>query len=187
MTEALLAVDFLADTPRQIAIVWPDGAATAGGAPLLAVLRRHLPAARALAGGPESAIEALAQTIPFVARQVAQGGRPTGLRLPSRSLRAAGQRCGSAGGETRARCSLSRLQAACLASSACSDHERDQGIDRRRLRHPGPLAHGHHPRKSDAAVASSLGWPTDVKHPYENAFLFDRIELGLQPIAQLFR
>ncbi|MBN8439506.1 MAG: thioredoxin domain-containing protein [Candidatus Accumulibacter sp.] len=77
MTEALLAVDFLATTPRQIAIVWPDGAATAG-APLLAVLRRHFLPARALAAAPESAIEALAQTIPFVGDKIAQGGRPTG-------------------------------------------------------------------------------------------------------------
>jgi uncharacterized protein YyaL (SSP411 family) len=97
MTEALLAVDFLATTPRQIAIVWPDGAATAA-APLLAVLRRHFLPPRALAAAPESAIEALAQTIPFVGDKVAQGGRPTGVRLPSRSLRAAGQRCGRAGG-----------------------------------------------------------------------------------------
>jgi uncharacterized protein YyaL (SSP411 family) len=76
MTEALLAVDFLASTPRQIAIVWPDGAATAA-APLLAVLRRHFLPARALAAAPESAIAALAQTIPFVGDKVAQGGRPT--------------------------------------------------------------------------------------------------------------
>jgi uncharacterized protein YyaL (SSP411 family) len=44
---------------------------------LLAVLRRHFLPARALAAAPESAIEALAQTIPFVGDKVAQGGRPT--------------------------------------------------------------------------------------------------------------
>lgn len=76
MTEALLAVDFLADTPREIAIVWPDGAAAAA-APLLAVLRRNFLSARALAAGPESAIDALAQTIPFVRNKVAQGGQPS--------------------------------------------------------------------------------------------------------------
>ena len=76
MTEALLAVDFLADTPREIAIVWPDGAAAAA-TPLLAVLRRNFLSARALAAGPESAIDALAQTIPFVRNKVAQGGQPS--------------------------------------------------------------------------------------------------------------
>ena len=76
MTEALLAVDFLVTTPRQIAVVWPDGE-LAAAAPLLAVLRRHFLPARALAAAPESAITALAQTIPFVADKVAQGGRPT--------------------------------------------------------------------------------------------------------------
>ncbi|MBP9805068.1 MAG: thioredoxin domain-containing protein [Candidatus Accumulibacter sp.] len=76
MTEALLAVDFLADTPREIVIVWPDGAAAAA-APLLAVLRENYLPARALAGGPESAIEVLAETIPFVRGKVALGGSPT--------------------------------------------------------------------------------------------------------------
>jgi uncharacterized protein YyaL (SSP411 family) len=76
MSEALLAVEFLADTPRQVAIVWPDGAAAAA-APLLAVLRQAYLPARALAGGPESAIETLAKTIPFVGGKIAQAGRPT--------------------------------------------------------------------------------------------------------------
>ncbi len=75
---ALLAVDFLATTPLQIAIVWPDGAATAA-APLLAVLRRHFLATRALAAGPESAIDALAQAIPFVGDK---GARKTAARPP---------------------------------------------------------------------------------------------------------
>ena len=76
MTEALLAVDFLAETPREIAIVWPDGVASAA-APLLSVLRRNFLPARALAAGPESAIETLARMIPFVRDKVAQAGRPT--------------------------------------------------------------------------------------------------------------
>ncbi|EXI78806.1 MAG: Thioredoxin-related protein [Candidatus Accumulibacter appositus] len=79
MTEALLALDFLADTPLEIAIVWPDGVADAAdaAAPLLTVLRRTYLPSRAIAGGPESAIEALAETVAFVRGKVAQDGRPT--------------------------------------------------------------------------------------------------------------
>lgn len=77
MTEALLAVDFLAfGTPREILVVWPDGAGTAA-APLLAVLRRHYLPVRALAAGPESALAALAKTIPFVRAKVPLAGRPS--------------------------------------------------------------------------------------------------------------
>ncbi|WP_313953019.1 thioredoxin domain-containing protein [Accumulibacter sp.] len=76
MTEALLALDFLADKPREIAIVWPDGSADAA-APLLAVLRRTYLPSRALAAGPESAIEALGKIVPFIGGKVAQAGRPT--------------------------------------------------------------------------------------------------------------
>jgi hypothetical protein len=71
MTEALLALDFLAATPREIAVVWPDGAADAA-APLLSVLRRNFLPARALAGAPESAVESLASSIPFLRGKVAK-------------------------------------------------------------------------------------------------------------------
>jgi uncharacterized protein YyaL (SSP411 family) len=82
MTEALLALDFLADTPLEIAIVWPDGMADTANAadaaePLLSVLRRTYLPSRAIAGGPASAIEALAETVAFVRGKVAQGGLPT--------------------------------------------------------------------------------------------------------------
>jgi uncharacterized protein YyaL (SSP411 family) len=76
MTEALLALDFFLDVPREIAIVWPDGAADAAG-PLLSVLRRTYLPSRAIAGGPESAIESLGRTVAFAREKVAQGGRPT--------------------------------------------------------------------------------------------------------------
>jgi uncharacterized protein YyaL (SSP411 family) len=82
MTEALLALDFLADTPLEIAIVWPKGVADTANAadaaePLLSVLRRTYLPSRAIAGGPASAIEALAETVAFVRGKVAQGGLPT--------------------------------------------------------------------------------------------------------------
>src|SRR5216117_868256 len=38
MTEALLALDYASDVPREVAVVWPAGAA-ATAEPLLAVLR----------------------------------------------------------------------------------------------------------------------------------------------------
>ena len=76
MTEALLALDFLADTPLEIAIVWPDGAADAA-APLLSVLRRSYLPSHAIAGGPESAMGSLAETVAFVGDKVPQGDRPT--------------------------------------------------------------------------------------------------------------
>ena len=76
MTEALLALDFFADTPREIAIVWPDGVADAA-APLLSVLRRTYLPSRAIAGGPQAAMGTLGQTVPFVRDKVAKDGRAT--------------------------------------------------------------------------------------------------------------
>ena len=76
MTEALLALDFLADTPREIALVWPDGAEDAA-APLLSALRRSYLPSRAIAAGPESAMETLGRTVSFVRGKVSQAGRPT--------------------------------------------------------------------------------------------------------------
>ncbi|MCB1941170.1 MAG: thioredoxin domain-containing protein, partial [Candidatus Accumulibacter sp.] len=76
MAEALLALDLLTDTPLQVAIVWPDGA-EADGAVLQSVLRSSYLPSRALAGGPASAIEGAARTIPFLREKLPQGGRPT--------------------------------------------------------------------------------------------------------------
>ncbi|HRL76126.1 MAG TPA: thioredoxin domain-containing protein [Candidatus Accumulibacter phosphatis] len=76
MSEALLAVEFHAATALEIVIVWPDGAA-ATAAPLLDVLRRTLLPAHAFAGGAESAIDSLADSIPFVRGKRARAGRAT--------------------------------------------------------------------------------------------------------------
>jgi uncharacterized protein YyaL (SSP411 family) len=92
MTEALLAVDFFSDVPREIAIVWREGEGGKGGTaaatapvsfpsaaePLLAAMRATFVPNKALAGGPEGpALETLARRIPFVEAKIAQGGRPT--------------------------------------------------------------------------------------------------------------
>jgi len=75
MTEALVALDYYLDVPREVALVWP-----AGQAPdeLAAVLRATFLPSRALAGAPEGEVAALAQIVPFVGEKVAQGGKPTG-------------------------------------------------------------------------------------------------------------
>jgi uncharacterized protein YyaL (SSP411 family) len=76
MGEALLAVEFHAATVLEIVVVWPDGAA-ATAAPLLDILRRTFLPAHALAGGAESAIDSLADRVPFVRGRRAQGNRAT--------------------------------------------------------------------------------------------------------------
>jgi uncharacterized protein YyaL (SSP411 family) len=76
MTEALVALDYYLDVPREVAVVWPAGA---DPEPLLAVLRATFLPSRALAGAAEgSALAALAKLVPFTAEKIAQGGKPTG-------------------------------------------------------------------------------------------------------------
>jgi uncharacterized protein YyaL (SSP411 family) len=83
MTEALLAVDYATDVPREIAIVWPPGAhpgagaAAGGAAPLLEVLRRTFVPNKALAGAGEPDVEALAKVATFMEQKRASGGQPT--------------------------------------------------------------------------------------------------------------
>ncbi|WP_291994007.1 thioredoxin domain-containing protein [Candidatus Accumulibacter sp. ACC003] len=74
MSEALLALDFLAGTPCEVVIVWPDGSAAAA---LLAALRRSYLPSRALAAGSQSALAELARKLPFVRDKVVLAGRPT--------------------------------------------------------------------------------------------------------------
>jgi len=76
MTEALLALDFFLDEPREIVVVWPDGAA-GDAAPLLAVLRRTFIPAAVMAVGSESQVAAIAATAPFAREKVPLDGRPT--------------------------------------------------------------------------------------------------------------
>jgi hypothetical protein len=77
LTEALVALDWATDEPREIAIVVPDGADPRAAEPLLAVLRRTFVPNRALARAAEAALPALARLAPFAADKVAVGGRPT--------------------------------------------------------------------------------------------------------------
>ncbi len=79
MTEALLALDFAAACPRQVAVVWPPGSAgEAALPPLLAVLQKTFAPAKVVAAAAEGPdLDELAATVPFVAGKVAMDGRPT--------------------------------------------------------------------------------------------------------------
>ena len=81
MTEALLALDFVLDDPRQIALVWPDGQLTGELGTRVADLRRAVDSvflpARVLAGGGEAAVAGLAGAVPFLAEKIARDGKPT--------------------------------------------------------------------------------------------------------------
>jgi uncharacterized protein YyaL (SSP411 family) len=71
LSEMLLAVDFATDAPREVVVVWPDGAPAPE--PLLAVLRRTFLPNRALCGGPEAAIDRLGRTALVAAGKTAAG------------------------------------------------------------------------------------------------------------------
>jgi uncharacterized protein YyaL (SSP411 family) len=75
MTEALVALDYFNDVPREVALVWPPGHPPDE---LQAVLRSTFIPSRALAGAPEGDVAALAQLVPFMGEKVAQAGKPTG-------------------------------------------------------------------------------------------------------------
>jgi uncharacterized protein YyaL (SSP411 family) len=77
MTEALLALDFFLDEPREIVVVWPDGAPAAAVDPLLATLRHAFLPARVVACGSEAHVAAIGKTVGFARDKVAQAGRPT--------------------------------------------------------------------------------------------------------------
>jgi uncharacterized protein len=78
LTEALLALDAFTDVGREVALVWPAGAAASGVEPLQAVLRRTFLPNAAFAGAAEGApLAALAALAPFVADKLAQAGHPT--------------------------------------------------------------------------------------------------------------
>jgi uncharacterized protein YyaL (SSP411 family) len=73
MTEALLALDYHTDVPREVAVVWPAGQGVQAAAPLLDVLRATFLPSRALAGGPEGQDAGLAA---FLEGKTAQAGHP---------------------------------------------------------------------------------------------------------------
>jgi len=77
MTEALLALDYATDVPREVAIVWPAGAQPSAAEPLLGVLRKTFLPNRALAGASEPDVAALAKVATFVEEKVAVAGKPT--------------------------------------------------------------------------------------------------------------
>jgi uncharacterized protein YyaL (SSP411 family) len=71
LSEMLLDVDFATDGPREVVVVWPDGAPAPE--PLLAVLRRTFLPNRALCGGPESTLDRLGRTALIAAGKAAAG------------------------------------------------------------------------------------------------------------------
>ncbi len=75
MTEALVALDYHLDVPKEVALVWPPGASPDA---LAAVLRTTFVPNRALAAAPEGpALDAIARLVPFIAGKVAQSGAAT--------------------------------------------------------------------------------------------------------------
>jgi uncharacterized protein YyaL (SSP411 family) len=85
--EMLLALDFFTDTPVEVVLSWPEGAAPP--ADLVDVLRHTFLPSRALAGAEEgSASAALARVAPIAAGKVAAGGRATAYVCEHGSCRA---------------------------------------------------------------------------------------------------
>jgi uncharacterized protein YyaL (SSP411 family) len=76
LTEALLALDYYSDVPREVAVVWPQGQDATSAEPLLAVLRATFLPSRALAAGAEP-LDALAPLAAFVDGKTTQAGRAT--------------------------------------------------------------------------------------------------------------
>jgi len=77
LTEALLALDFASDEPREIAIVWPREAGADAARDLLDLVRRAFVPNHALAAGSEADGAELGKLIPFIADKSALDGRPT--------------------------------------------------------------------------------------------------------------
>jgi uncharacterized protein YyaL (SSP411 family) len=77
LTEALLAVDWSTDRPREVAIVLPRGARPEDAAPWLAVLRGRFVPNLVRAVVAEDDVDALAKVAPFVEGKEATGGKVT--------------------------------------------------------------------------------------------------------------
>jgi uncharacterized protein YyaL (SSP411 family) len=77
LTEALLALDFASDEPKEIAIVWPRGAGPEAARALLDVARRTFAPNHALAAASEADAAELGKLIPFIADKTAIDGRTT--------------------------------------------------------------------------------------------------------------
>jgi uncharacterized protein YyaL (SSP411 family) len=77
LTEALLALDWAAGEPREIAIVWPRDAGAETARPLLDVVRRTFVPSHALVAVSDAGAPAFAGLVPFVADKHAIDGRAT--------------------------------------------------------------------------------------------------------------
>ena len=77
LTEALLALDWAAGEPREIAIVWPRDAGADAARPLLDVVRRTFVPSHALVAASEADAAAFAPLVPFAADKTALDGRAT--------------------------------------------------------------------------------------------------------------
>ena len=77
LTEALLALDYASDEPKENAIVWPRDAGPDAARPLLDVIRGTFVPNHALAAASEADVPALGALIPFIADKTAAGGRAT--------------------------------------------------------------------------------------------------------------
>ncbi|MCM2332468.1 MAG: thioredoxin domain-containing protein, partial [Anaeromyxobacteraceae bacterium] len=75
LAETLVGLDLFLEPAREVVLAWPGGAPPPE--PLLAVLRRSFLPSRALLGGPEPGLAALARHAPLAAGKVAVDGRPT--------------------------------------------------------------------------------------------------------------
>ena len=76
LAEALLAVEYAASRPKEVAVVWRPGT-EAMAAPLLQVLRAAFVPHRGLVATDEDAAAALAPVVPWLADKPALNGRPT--------------------------------------------------------------------------------------------------------------
>ena len=77
LTEALLALDWAAGEPREIAIVWPRDAGAEAARPLLDVVRRTFVPSHALVAASDADAAGFAKLVPFIADKIAIDGRPT--------------------------------------------------------------------------------------------------------------
>jgi len=77
LTETLLALDYVSDEAREIAIVWPGDASAASARPLLDIVARTFVPNRAIAAASATDVAALGRLVPFIADKIAIDGRPT--------------------------------------------------------------------------------------------------------------
>lgn len=77
MTEALLALDYYWDQPREIVLVWPESGSRAAVGPFLSTLARTYVRSWVLAAGSPGGLDALADEVPFVRGKTVRAGAPT--------------------------------------------------------------------------------------------------------------